>query len=59
MDVVLDAEGVPTEVQVVQGVPMLDAAAVEAVRQWRYEPTLMNGVAVPITLTVTLDFKLP
>ena len=37
---------------------MLDAAAIEAVRQWRYEPTLMNGVPVPIVMTVTLNFTL-
>jgi TonB family protein len=58
LDVVLDADGVPTDVQVSQGVPMLDAAAIEAVRQWRYEPTLMNGVAVPVRLTVTVNFAL-
>jgi TonB family protein len=58
MDVILDAEGVPTDVQVLRGVPMLDEAAVEAVRQWRYEPTLMNGVPVPIQMTVTVNFTL-
>ena len=58
LDVVLDADGVPTDVQVSRGVPMLDAAAIEAVRQWRYEPTLMNGVPVPIALTVTVNFSL-
>ena len=56
--VVVDAEGVPTDVRVVKGVPLLDAAAVEAVRQWRYEPTLMNGVPVPIAMTVTVTFTL-
>ena len=58
LDVIIDAEGVPTDVQVAQSVPLLDAAAVEAVRQWRYEPTLMNGVAVPIAMTVTVNFTL-
>ena len=58
LDVVLDADGVPTDVQVSQGVPMLDAAAIEAVRQWRYEPTLMNGEPVPIAMTVTVNFTL-
>ena len=58
LDVVIDAEGVPTDVQVAKGVPMLDAAAIEAVRQWRYEPTLMNGVPVPIAMTVTVNFTL-
>ena len=58
LDVVLDADGVPTDVQVSQGVPMLDAAAIEAVRQWRYEPTLLNGAPVPIAMTVTVHFTL-
>jgi protein TonB len=58
LDVVIDADGVPTDVQVAQSVPMLDAAAIEAVRQWRYEPTLMNGVPVPIAMTVTVGFTL-
>jgi TonB family protein len=56
LDVVVDAQGVPTEVQVSRSVPMLDAAAVEAVRQWRYEPTLLNGVPVPIAMSVEVGF---
>jgi protein TonB len=39
-------------------VPKLDAAAIEAVRQWRYEPTLMNGAPVSIAMTVTVNFML-
>jgi protein TonB len=58
LDLVVDAQGVPTEVQVSKGVPMLDAAAIEAVRQWRYEPTLLNGVPVPVAMTVTVTFSL-
>ena len=37
-------------------VPELDEAAVAAVRQWTYEPTLVDGVAVPVLMTVTLNF---
>jgi len=58
LDVLLDADGVPSDVQIVQSVPMLDAAAIEAVRKWRYEPTLMNGVAVPLAMTVSVNFSL-
>jgi TonB family protein len=58
VDVILDAAGVPADVQVLKGVPELDAAAVEAVRQWRFEPTLMNGVPVPVQITVTVNFSL-
>jgi TonB family protein len=58
LEVVLDADGVPADVYVVRGIPELDAAAIDAVKQWRYEPTLMNGVPVPVTMTVTVNFSL-
>jgi TonB family protein len=58
LDVLIDVDGVPSEVQVVQGIPMLDAAAIEAVKKWRYEPTLLNGKPVPVAMTVTVNFSL-
>lgn len=36
----------------------LARAAVEAVRQWRYKPTLLNGQPVEVTTTLTVDFRL-
>jgi periplasmic protein TonB len=44
--------------QVVQGVPLLEKAALDAVRQWRYTPTLYQGVPVPVIMTVTVTFAL-
>ena len=38
--------------------PLLNAAALDAVRQWEYTPTLLNGVPVAIVMTVTVDFRL-
>jgi TonB family protein len=58
LDVSLDAKGVPEGVQVLRGIPQLDAAAIAAVQQWRYQPTLMNGVPTPVQLTVTVGFTL-
>jgi TonB family protein len=58
LQVTLDPGGVPTDVEVVESIPALDAAAIEAVRQWRYEPTLMNGEPVPVAMLVTLTFSL-
>jgi TonB family protein len=43
---------------VLRGTPMLDEAAIEAVKQWQFTPTLLNGVPVPIVMTVTVNFKL-
>ncbi len=41
-----------------RSVPTLDEPAVEAVRQWVYTPTLINGVPVGVILTVTVNFVL-
>jgi protein TonB len=38
--------------------PDLAAAAMHAVRQWRFEPTLLNGVPVDVMMTVTVAFGL-
>ena len=60
--VVLEAEvdprGQVTRVEVERGHPLFDAAAVGAVRQWRYEPLLLNGVPTAFILTVTIRFEL-
>jgi periplasmic protein TonB len=38
--------------------PLLNAAALDAVRQWEYTPTLLNRIPVAIVMTVTVDFRL-
>jgi TonB family protein len=58
LDVSLTAQGVPEDVEVLRSIPQLDAAAIAAVRQWRYQPTLMNGVPTPVQMTVTVNFTL-
>ena len=45
------------DVKVLRGVPLLDDAAVEAVRQWRFTPTRLNGEPVPVVMTVTVSFS--
>ena len=39
-----------------RSIPLLDQAALDAVRQWEYTPTLLNGVPVPVIVTVTINF---
>jgi len=45
-----------TNLRVLRSIPLLDAAALEAVRQWQYQPVLMNGTPVPVIMTVTVPF---
>lgn len=43
---------------VLRSVPLLDVAAIEAVRQWRYTPSTLNGQPVAVVMTVTVNFTL-
>jgi TonB family protein len=52
-------DGKVSEVKVVHGHPMLAEAAVAAVRQWRYGPSLLNGKPITVQKEVTVIFKLP
>jgi len=55
---VIGTDGVPKDLEVVAGPPLLKAAAVDAVRQWRYEPVLLNGNPVEAEATVAVVFAL-
>jgi protein TonB len=52
-------EGALENIQIVSGPPPLTAAAVDAVRKWRYTPYLLNGDPVEVQTNITLQFKLP
>ena len=56
--VTVDEEGSVAEIKVISGHPLLYEAAVTAVRQWKYSPTLLNGEPVPVIATVTVIFNL-
>ena len=58
LEATISPQGKVTDVKILRGIPLLDQAAVEAVRQWVYSPTLLNGVPVPVIMTVTVNFKL-
>ena len=53
-----DAAGQVVDVMVLRSVPMLNQAAIDAVRQWRYAPLVVNGVATPVVFTATVNFTL-
>ena len=54
----VDTRGFVKNVHVLRGSPLFDDAAVEAVKQWRYQPLLLNGEPTEFILTVTLLFNL-
>ena len=58
MEAILDATGRVESVRVLSAEPLLQEAAVRAVKQWRYTPTELNGVPVPVLMTITVVFTL-
>jgi protein TonB len=58
LEAVIDESGAVTALKVLRSVPLLDEAARTAVARWRYSPTTLNGVKVPVIMTVTVTFTL-
>jgi protein TonB len=58
IDVTIGVDGKVQEAKVLHSVPSLDAAALEAVRQWEYEPMALNGVLVALVMTVIVNFTI-
>ncbi len=55
---IIDKEGNIQNLQVMSGHPMLVPAAIEAVKQWRYKPFLLNGQPLKVETAVTVTFAL-
>jgi TonB family protein len=58
LEITIAADGSVSNARVLRSIPMLDQAAVDAVRQWKYEPTVLNGVAVEVEMNVFINFTL-
>lgn len=58
LNVIIGKDGTVTNLTVVSGHPLLVPAAVEAVKQWVYEPTLLNGKAVEVVTQIDVTFTL-
>jgi TonB family protein len=56
IEATIGSDGKVIDAKVVRSIPLLDQAALDAVRQWEYTPTLLNGVPVPVLVTVTINF---
>jgi len=59
VEAIIDKSGRVTDVRVLKALPMgLDQAAVDAVRQWRFEPATLNGKPVDVFYSLTVNFRL-
>ena len=58
LEATISPQGRVADVKVLRGIPMLDDAAMQAVKQWTYTPTMLNGTPVPVIMTVTVNFRL-
>jgi protein TonB len=58
VEATIGADGRVVNARVLRSVPLLDEAALEAVRQWEFVPTHLNGVPVPVIMSVTVAFQL-
>lgn len=58
LETLIGVDGKITNARVLRSVPMLDQAALDAVMQWEFTPTRLNGQPVPVLMTVTVQFTL-
>jgi protein TonB len=58
IEATIGQNGRVADARVLRSIPLLDSAALEAVRQWEFSPTLLNGVPVSVIMTVTVQFTL-
>jgi protein TonB len=58
LEATVDERGQVLSTRILRSIPLLDQAALDAVRQWRYSPLLLNGEPCPFILTVTVSFRI-
>jgi protein TonB len=58
LEAVIGEDGKVRSLRVLRSIDLLDQAAADAVRQWQFTPTLLNGEPVPVVMTVTVSFVL-
>ena len=58
IEAVIGTDGTVEQARVLRSQPLLDEAALAAVREWEYTPTLLNGRPTAVIMTVTVQFTL-
>jgi periplasmic protein TonB len=59
VEATVDADGRVIDARILRSIPLLDQAALDAVKEWEYAPTLLNGGETPPRMTITIQFSLP
>jgi TonB family protein len=58
LEATIAVDGRVSDAKVLRSIPLLDQPALDAVRSWEFTPTYLNGVPVPVIMTVTVNFSL-
>jgi protein TonB len=58
LEALLGPDGKVQDARILRSIPLLDQAALDAVKQWEFTPTLLNGSPVPVIMTATMQFTL-
>ncbi len=58
LEATISKDGDVRDIRIITGHPLLNQAAIDAVQQWKYKPTLLNGEPVEVITTVTINFRL-
>jgi TonB family protein len=58
LEVLVDEQGRVADARAIKSIPLLDRSALDAVRQWRFTPTMVGGEPVPVLLQVEMQFTL-
>jgi protein TonB len=57
LELLIGTDGRVTDARVIRSSPLFDNEALEAVRKWEFEPTLVNGVPTPVVVPATIAFS--
>jgi len=58
LEATIDEEGAVTNLKITEGSPLFNEAAYDAVKQWKYMPTLIGGEPIPVLASVTVIFRI-
>ena len=54
---IIDKQGAVADLKILHGHPLLNEAAIEAVKQWRYKPQTLAGEPIDVITTITVNFS--